>query len=58
VKVWFDNDLAGRNAAVKVGNSLAAAGLPIRVYHWRWSAKPKEDLADVILDEIRARVAA
>jgi DNA primase len=53
VVVWLDNDAAGRNAAVKIGNALARARVPVHVHHWVWSDKPKEDLADVVLRTIR-----
>jgi len=49
VVVWMDHDEAGLAAAVRVGNALAARHLPVHRYRWPSWAKPKEDLADVVV---------
>ena len=56
VLVWMDNDPAGRAASAKVGNALARARVPVHVYTWPRGAPEKQDLADLALAEIRARI--
>ena len=55
VRVQMDNDAAGHAAALKVGNALAAAHVPVEVYPWPKGLPPKYDLADLIVNKIRAR---
>ncbi len=49
VITWMDNDEAGERASVKVANALAAARLPVHRYRWPATARPKEDLADLVV---------
>jgi DNA primase len=47
--VWLDYDSAGLGGAVKIVNSLLAAGVRARLYHWPPGTPEKCDLADVVL---------
>ena len=52
VLVWYDHDEAGETNGVKVVNELLRAGLRAKLYRWPVSAKPKADLADVVVGSL------
>ncbi len=53
ILVWLDNDAAGLAGAVKIGNALAKARLPVQLYRWGKGTPEHKSLTNVVNDHQR-----